>query len=110
MESGNRYVPGSSHLVDYAIKHFGAKVVSVEKKPGVQPPFPCLTGVCNTSDRFRIDQHRYPGVVAAGVDTLELNFGIGEYREADVLERLNVAKSEAVGAGYRGRLGVPISL
>jgi hypothetical protein len=96
--------------VDYALKHLGAKVVSVEKKPGVQTPFPCLTGVCNTSDRFRIDQDRYPGIVAAGVDTLELNFGIDEYKEPDMFERLSVAKSEALAAGYKGRLGVPIEL
>jgi len=110
MESANKYISGSSHLVDYAIKHFGAEVNSVQKKPGVQPPFPCLTGASDTSDRFKIDKVRYPNIVAAGADTLELNFGIEEYKESDMFERLNVAKSEAVDAGYKGRLGVPIEL
>ena len=110
MESANKYISGTSHLVDYAIKHFGAEVISVQKKPGVQPPFPCLTGVSGTSDSFRIDKVRYPNIVAAGVDTLELNFGIEEYKESDMFERLNVAKSEAIDAGYKGRLGVPVEL
>jgi len=110
MESANKYIPGTSHLVDDAMKHFGAEVISVQKKPRTQPPFPCLTGVCNTSDRFKIDKVRYPNIVAAGVDTLELNFGVNEYRESDMFERLNVAKSEAIDAGYKGRLGVTVEL
>ena len=110
MESANKYISGTSYLVDYAIKHFGAKVISVQKKPGVRPPFRCLTGVCNTSDRFRIDKDRYPSIVAAGVDTLELNFGVNEYREPDMFERLDAAKSEALAAGYKGRLGVQVEL
>jgi len=110
MAETNGYLPGSSYLVNYAIKHFGAKVISAEKKPGMQPPFPCLTGVCNTSDRFRIDQDRYPGIVAAGIDTLELNFGIDEYIEREMFEQLSGAKLEAVAVGYKGRLGVPVEL
>lgn len=110
MAETNAYIPGSSYLVDYALKHLGAKVLSVEKRAGVQPPFPCLTGVCNTSDSFRIDQDRYPGIVAAGVDTLELNLGIDHYKEGDMFERLSVAKSEALAAGYKGRFGVPVEL
>ena len=110
MESANKYVSGTSHLVDYAIKHFGAEVISVQRKLGTRPPFPCLTGVCNTSDSSRIDKVRYPNIVAAGVDTLELNFGIEEYRESDIFERLNAVKSEAIAAGYKGRLGVPVEL
>ena len=104
------YIPGSSYVVDYALRKLGARVVSVEKKAGVQPPFPCLTGVVNTGDRFRIDQGRYPGIVAAGVDTLELNFGIDDYKERGVFERLSVAKSEALAAGYKGRRGIPVEV
>jgi len=33
MESSNKYIPGISRLVDYAIKHFGAEVIGVEKLP-----------------------------------------------------------------------------
>ena len=110
MESANKYISGTSHLVDYAIKHFGAEVISVQRKLETQPPFPCLTGVSNTSDSFKIDKVRYPNIVAAGVDTLELNFGVNEYRESDMFERLNVAKLEAIDAGYKRRLGVPVEL
>jgi len=106
----NKYIPSNSYLVDYAVQLYGAKVISVQRKLGTQPPFPCLTGVSGTSDRFRIDKVRYPNIVAAGVDTLELNFGIEEYKESDMFERLNAAKSEAVAAGYKGRLGVPVEL
>jgi len=110
MESANKYISGTSYLVDYAVQLYGAKVISVQKKLVEKPPFPCLTGVSGTSDSFRIDKLRYPNIVAAGVDTLELNFGIEEYKELDMFERLNVAKSEAVAAGYKGRLGVPVDL
>jgi len=110
MVKPNVYIPGTSYLVDYAIKQFGAEVTSVQKKPGTQPPFPCLTGVSDTSDSFRIDKARYPHIVAAGIDTLELNFGVEEYKESDMFERLNGAKEEAIAAGYKGRLGVPVEL
>jgi hypothetical protein len=110
MVESSKYIPGTSYLVDYAIKHFGAEVISVQKVPGTQPPFPCLTGVYNTSDSFRIDKGRYPNIVAAGVDTLELNFGVNEYRESDMFERLSIARSEAIAAGYKGRLGAPVEL
>jgi len=96
--------------VDYAIEHFGAEVIDVDKRPETRPPFPCLTGVSNTSDRFRIDKNLYPDIVAAGVDTLELNFGIAEYRQPEIFERIASAKSEALLAGYKGRLGVPVEL
>ena len=110
MESGNDYIPGSSHLVDYAIKLFSAEVISVQKKLAPEPPFPCLTGVCNTSDSFRIDKARYPHIVAAGIDTLELNFGVEKYRDLDIFEGLSIAKEEALTAGYKGRLGVSVEL
>jgi len=110
MGKSNKYIPSTSYLVEYAIKCFGAEVISVQKKLAVQPPFPCLTGVSGTSDSFRIDKVRYPNIVAAGVDTLELNFGVEEYKESDMFERLNVAKSEAIDAGYKGRLGIPVEL
>jgi len=110
MGEPNKDITGSSYLVGYAIKHFGAEVTSVEAKAGGQPPFPCLTGVSNTTDSFKIDKIRYPSVVAAGVDTLELNFGAEEYRELDIFERLNAAKLEAIAGGYKGRLGVPVEL
>ena len=110
MESDNKYISGTSHLVDYAVKHFGAEVISVQKKVTVEPPFPCLTGVSNTSDSLRIDKVKYPNIVAAGVDTLELNFGVEEYKESDMFESLSVAKEEAIAAGYKGRFGVPVEL
>ena len=110
MGKSNKYIPSNSYLVDYAVQLYGAKVISVQKKLVEQPPFPCLTGVCNTSDRFKIDKVKYPNIVAAGVDTLELNFGVEEYKESDMFERLNVAKSEAIAAGYKGRLGVQVEL
>ncbi len=118
MEFTNNYIPGSSHLVDYAIEHFGAEVIGVEELPETRPPFPCLTGAYDTSltgaydtsDSYRIDKILYPNIVAAGVDTLELNFGVAEYREPDMFKRLDYAKSEAVSAGYKGRLGVAIDL
>ena len=108
MESSNEYIPGKSVLVDYAVKHFGAEVINVQKKLPVEPPFPCLTGVYNTNNSFRIDKARYPNIVAAGVDTLELNFGVAEYKELDMFRHLSEVKSEAVSAGYRGRKGKPI--
>jgi len=91
--------------VDYAIEHFGAEIISVEKIPQKRPPFPCLTGASNTSSSYKIDKNLYHNIVAAGVDTLELNFGVAEYRELDMFKRLNDAKSEAVSAGYKGRKG-----
>jgi len=94
--------------VDYCIEHFGAEVIGVEKLPKTRPPFPCLTGVESTSDSFKIDKNKYPKIVAAGVDTLELNFGVAEYRQPDMFSKINDAKSEAVSAGYKGRLGVPV--
>ena len=106
---GGDYSPGRSALVDYAVQALGAKVVSVRKGEEARPPFRCLTGVSNTSDGL-IDRSRYPGVVAAGVDTLELNYGVNEYREAGLFEQLSDRKSEAVASGYKGRLGVPVKL
>jgi len=100
---------GKSHLVDYAVNELGAVVVSAERESGSEPPFRCLTGVSNTSDGL-IDRSRYPGIVAAGVDTLELNYGINEYREPGVFEQLSDKKSEAVASGYKGRLGAPVKL
>jgi len=96
--------------VDYAVQVYGAKVISSQKKLGIEPPFPCLTGVCNTSDSLRIDKGRYPNIVAAGVDTLELNFGVEQYKDVDMFERINAAKEEAIAAGYKGRLGVAVGL
>jgi hypothetical protein len=110
MGESNKYIPSNSYLVDYAVQLYGAEIISVQKKLPAGPPFHCLTGVSDTSDRFRIDKVRYPNIVAAGVDTLELNFGIEEYKESDMFERLNVAKEEAIAAGYKGRLGVPVEL
>lgn len=110
MELTNKYIPGTSYLVDYCIEHYGAEVIGVEILQETRPPFPCLTGVESTSDSFKIDKNKYPKIVAAGVDTLELNFGVAEYRISEMFERLNDAKSEAVSAGYKGRIGVPIDL
>jgi hypothetical protein len=110
MKADNEYFPGTSHLVDYAIEHFGAEVISVEKLPEFQPPFPGLTGALNTSSRYRIDKNVYPHIVAAGVDTLELNFGVAGYRLPDMFERINEAKSAALDAGYKGRRGVAVDL
>ncbi len=108
MEFTNKYIPGTSYLVDYAIKHFGAEVISVEKLPVTRPPFPCLTGASSTRGSFGIDNNVYPNIVAAGVDTLELNFGVAEYRQPEKFKRLNDGKLEAVSAGYKGRRGIPV--
>lgn len=108
MEYTGKYIPGTSYLVDYCIEHFGAEVISVEKLPVTRPPFPCLTGALDTSERFKIDKNKYPNIVAVGVDTLELNFGVAEYRQSDMFKRLNDAKSEAVSAGYKGRRGMAV--
>ena len=110
MDNTNKYIPGSSYLVDYAIEHFGAEVIGVEKLRVKKPPFPCLTGALNTSSSFKIDKNLYPNIVAAGVDTLELNFGVAEYRQPDMFKWLNDAKSEAVSIGYKGRRGVAVDL
>ena len=110
MVEPNEYIPGTSYLVDYAIEHLGAEVISVEKLPEKRPPFPCLTGASSTSSSFKIDQNLYHNIVAAGVDTLELNFGVAEYRQKDMFKRINDAKLEAVSTGYKGRRGVAVDL
>jgi hypothetical protein len=46
----NAYVPGSSHMVDYAIEHYSTEVISVEDRPFKQLPFPGLTGASNTNE------------------------------------------------------------
>ncbi len=103
MDFTNKYVPGTSYLVDYCIEHFGAEVVSVEELPEKKPPFPCLTGTSNTSGSYKIDKNVYPKIVAAGVDTLELNFGVTEYRQPDMFKRLDDAKLEAASAGFKSK-------
>ena len=108
MDELNKYIPGTSYLVDYCIEHFGAEVIGVEELPKKKPPFPCLTGASSTSNSYKIDKIVYPKIVAAGVDTLELNFGVAEYRQPDMFKRLDDAKLEAVSAGYKGRGGVAI--
>ena len=70
MEFTNKYIPGTSYLVDYCIEHFGAEVIGVEKLSENRPPFLCLTGASDTSDGFKIDKDKYFDIVAAGVDTL----------------------------------------
>ena len=109
MEDMSKYIPGTSYLVDYAIEHFGAEVIGVEKLPEKRPPFPCLTGVYNTSSSYEIEKYMYPGIVAAGIDTLELNFGIAEYKQPDMFRQLNDVKTEAVSAGYRGSQGMEVN-
>ena len=108
MEDTSKYIPGTSYLVDYAIDHFGAVVTSVENLPKTRPPFPCLTGVYNTSSSYEIDKNRYHGIVAAGVDTLELNFGIAEYQNPEMFRQLNDIKAEAVSARYKGSQGMEV--
>lgn len=108
MELTNKYIPGTSYLVDYAIKHYGAEVVDVEKLPEIRPPFPCLTGASSTSGSFEIDKNLYPNIVAAGVDTIHLNIGVAEYRQPDKFKRLDDAKLEAVSAGYKGSRGIAV--
>ena len=108
MDDLNKYIPGTSYLVDYCIEHFGAEVIGIEKLPKTRPPFPCLTGVYNTSGSYKVDQNKHPSIVAAGVDTLELNFGINEYRQPDMFTKISDAKAESVADGYKGRLGVPV--
>ncbi|MFC1941714.1 hypothetical protein ACFLWU_00670 [Chloroflexota bacterium] len=108
MESANKYIPGTSHLVDYAIEHFDAEVISVEKLPEKRPPFPCLTGAHNTSNSYEYDKNLPTNILAVGTDTLELNFGIEEYRQPDMFKTLDIAQDTAVSAGYKGRLGEPV--
>ena len=107
MGLSNEYIPGTSPLVDYAIEHFGAEVIGVEKLSETRPPFPCLTGAVGTSGSFRIDKNKYQNIVAAGVDTLELNFGVAEYQQPDMFKRLDDAKLEAASAGFNSK-GVAI--
>ncbi|MFC2007305.1 hypothetical protein ACFLVB_01740 [Chloroflexota bacterium] len=108
MEDTNKYISGSSHLVDYAIEHYRAEVISVENNPNYRPPFPCLTGVYNTSSSYEIDKNMYHSIVAAGVDTLELNFGIAKYKNPEMFRQLNDIKAEAVSAGYKGSQGMEV--
>ena len=108
MEFTSEYIAGTSHLVDYAIEHYDAEVMGVEKLPETRPPFPCLTGASNTSNSFKIDKNLYPNIVAAGVDTIHLNFGVAEYKQPDMFKWLNDAKLEAVSAGYKGRRGIEV--
>ena len=75
----------------------------MEKLPKTRPPFPCLTGASSTSGTFRIDKNVYPKIVTAGVDTLELNFGVAEYRQPDMFERLDDAKLEAASTGFKSK-------
>lgn len=108
MENKSKYVPGTSHLVDYVIEHYGAEVIEEEYHPETRPPFPCITGASNASVSYKIDKNKYPNIVAAGVDTLELNFGINEYINPEAFKRLTEAKSEAITSGYKGRKGVAV--
>ena len=62
MSRFDKHIHSGSYLVDYAVQVYGAKITSVQKKMPIVPPFPCLTGVCNTSDRLRIDKDRYPNI------------------------------------------------
>ncbi|MFC2032054.1 hypothetical protein ACFLUS_01595 [Chloroflexota bacterium] len=103
----NKYVPGTSYLVDYCIEHYGAVVIDdAENESKKRPPFPCLTGASNTSNSYKIDQDLYPNIVAVGVDTLELNFGVNEYRHLDMFKQLDDAKLEAASVGYKGHKGI----
>lgn len=108
MDLTNNYIPGTSHLVDYCIENFNAEIISIEDNPDYRPPFPCLTGAYNTSNSFKIDNTMYPGIVAAGVDTLELNFGVAEYKSPDMFKKLDELKLEAASAGYKGKRGVAV--
>lgn len=110
MVEPNEYIPGTSYLVDYCIEQYGAEVIGVEILKETRLPFPCLTGVLNTSGSYKIDNDRYPNIVAAGVDTLELNFGVNEYRQPDMFKLLNEAKLEAISAGYKGRRGIAVNM
>ncbi|MFC1943437.1 hypothetical protein ACFLWO_02515 [Chloroflexota bacterium] len=101
------YIPGSNKLADYAIKHLGAEPIGTIREMETRPPFPCLTGASNTSTSDEIDQNLYKGIVAAGIDTLELNFGIAEYKYPDMFEHLNEVKSDAASDGFTSR-GEPI--
>ncbi len=103
-----QYIQATSYLVDYAIEHFNAEVINVENLPKTRPPFPCLTGASNTSNSYKINENKYPNIVAAGVDTLELNIGVADYKYPNMFEILNDAKSEAKSAGYKGRGGIAI--
>jgi hypothetical protein len=106
----SKYVKGTSHLADYAIEHYGAEVIEEEYHPETRPPFPCLTGAYNTSDSYKIDKSMYPKILAAGVDTLELNFGVSGHKQSDVFGQISEAKIEVASAGYKGSKGKAIDL
>jgi hypothetical protein len=106
----DNFKPGESYLVNYAVDHFGAEVYKVERVEPERPPFPCLTGATNTNNSFRIDHDKYLNIVAAGIDTLELNYGIIEYRKPEIFGQLDKVRSEAKSSGYKGRLGKPVEL
>jgi hypothetical protein len=110
MESNNKYIPGTSYLVDYAIEHYGAEVIEEEYYTDLRPPFPCLTGAYNTSNSYKIDKNLYPKILAAGVDTLELNFGVSGHKQSDVFRHISEVKIEAASAGYKGSKGKAIDL
>jgi hypothetical protein len=107
-DNENKYLPGTSHLVDYAIDHYGAEVIEEEYHPDIRPPFPCITGASNTSDSYKIDKKLYPNIVAAGVDSLELNCGINQYIKPEAFQQIANAQSDAISAEYKGRKGVAV--
>ncbi|MFC2066512.1 hypothetical protein ACFLUO_05575 [Chloroflexota bacterium] len=105
MEFTNKYIPGSSYLVDYAIEHFGAEVISVEKLPETRPPFPCLTGASNTSCEAKIQEKCTYKILAVGDDTIELNYGISDYHVDGEFSMLEAVKQEIQTGGYKLHAG-----
>ncbi len=108
MELNEEYIPGSSYLVDHCVKELDAEITGIEDNPDNKPPFPCLTGASNTSNSYRIEKESYPNIVAVGVDTLELNFGVSKYRYPDMFKKLDESKLIAANSGYKGNRGVSI--
>jgi hypothetical protein len=104
----NDYKQGENPLVDCLLSEYGAELISIENSPDKQPPFPCLTGAANTTNSFKIDKKLYPDIVAVGVDTLELNFGVNRYVNPYEFKKLDISKSQAVSGGYKSRNGIPV--
>jgi hypothetical protein len=104
----NDYKQGKNPLVDYLLNQYGAEIISIEDSPDKQPPFPCLTGAANTTNSYKIDKKLYPDILAVGVDTLELNFGVDRYINPYEFQKLSDAKLQAVSGGYKSRKGFPV--
>ena len=103
------YKKGESYFADYLINNFGAEVDGIGKSEDyIEPPFPSITGATNTTNSFKIDQNLYPGILAVGVDTLELNFGVNRYANPCMFKTLDDSKAQAASGGHKSANGVSV--